>query len=301
MKEKFKKFRKTRIYSFIIVLITIAICILLGSGIAYYQHNNNPTDEGSKYLRAFIMQDYNTMYKLVDKKTSKVSKNKYIEKMRSLRQTYDIDSYDISKVKEKDGTKYITMTCKDENTKKKKDFTVYFSKEGFFNPVFYVDLSKVNEDEEMMANEYQRSLFISAENVLNKYYTAVKNNDKSGTELLNLFRDKKKVKKKIRKTIKKNIKTLTKGSKDEKVKKYIIQDIRIKNVKKSIKYNSKTKQFKVVYKYKYDFDSATNVSVSNSYVYRKNGKRKAKMVITYGLNGDDAYLKNISIIDKKKD
>lgn len=299
-KEKFKAFKKTRIYSFILVLLAITGCILIGMGIAFYQHNNDPTDIGSKYLRAFIMQDYNTMYKLVDKDTTKVSKEKYIEKMRSLRQTYDIDSYDIGEVESKDGTQYIKMTCSNDQTKEKKDFTVYFSKYGFINPTYLVDLSKVNEDENMMADEYENNLSTSADRVVNKYYTAVRNNDKKCGNLLALFKNKNAVKDKVRKYVKNNIKTLTKGSEKKKVKKYEVKDIELKSIKKDFKYNSEKKQFTVKYNYDYKYKSATNISLSNSYVFKKKGKRNATMTLTYDYDGEKADLVDIKIIDKKK-
>ncbi len=300
MKEKFKAFKKTRLYSFIIILIAIAVCIFIGMGIAFYQHANNPTDEGSKYLRAFIMQDYNTMYKMIDKDTSKISKEKFVEKMRSLRQTYEIDSYEIGKVKDKDGSKVITMTCVDDQTKSKKAFTVYFTKHGFFNPTYLIDLSKVNEDEEMMANEYQNTLRSSADSVMNRYYTAVRNEDKKCNDVISLFKNKKAVKNKIRKTAKNNIKILTKGSKNGKIKKYAIKDININSIKKAYKYNSKKKQFTVIYSYDYKYKSATNISLSNSYIYKKKGNRKAVMTLTYGFDGDNVSLVDFKIIDKEK-
>ena len=299
-KENFKKFRKTRAYSFVIILVAIAACILIGMGIAAYQHANNPTDEGSKYLRAFIMQDYNTMYKMVDKDTTKISKEKYIEKMRSLRQTYDIDSYDIGKVETKDGTQFITMTCKNDQTKSKKDFTVYFSKHGFFNPTYQVDLSKVNEDEEMMANEYQNTLSASADSVMNRYYTAIRNEDKKCNDVIALFKNKKAVKNPIRKTAKKNIKVLTKGSKNGKIKKYAVKDIKINSIRKAFKYNAQKKKFTTIYTYDYNYKSATNISVSNSYIFKKKGKRKVIMTLTYDFDGDNVSLVGFKLIDKKK-
>ena len=299
-KENFKKFRKTRAYSFVIILVAIAACILIGMGIAAYQHANNPTDEGSKYLRAFIMQDYNTMYKMVDKDTTKISKEKYIEKMRSLRQTYDIDSYDIGKVETKDGTQFITMTCKNDQTKAKKDFTVYFSKHGFFNPTYQVDLSKVNEDEEMMANEYQNTLSASADSVMNRYYTAIRNEDKKCNDVIALFKNKKAVKNPIRKTAKKNIKVLTKGSKNGKIKKYAVKDIKINSIRKAFKYNAQKKKFTTIYTYDYNYKSATNISVSNSYIFKKKGKRKVIMTLTYDFDGDNVSLVGFKLIDKKK-
>ena len=299
-KENFKKIRKTRAYSFVIILVAIAACILIGMGIAAYQHANNPTDEGSKYLRAFIMQDYNTMYKMVDKDTTKISKEKYIEKMRSLRQTYDIDSYDIGKVETKDGTQFITMTCKNDQTKAKKDFTVYFSKHGFFNPTYQVDLSKVNEDEEMMANEYQNTLSASADSVMNRYYTAIRNEDKKCNDVIALFKNKKAVKNPIRKTAKKNIKVLTKGSKNGKIKKYAVKDIKINSIRKAFKYNAQKKKFTTIYTYDYNYKSATNISVSNSYIFKKKGKRKVIMTLTYDFDGDNVSLVGFKLIDKKK-
>lgn len=300
MKEKFKKFKKTRAYSFIVILIAIAICILIGMGIAFYSHANNPTDEGSKYLRAFIMQDYNTMYKMVDKDTTKISKQKYIEKMRSLRQTYEIDSYDIGKVQSKDGVDYITMTCTDNQTKAKKDFTVYFSKSGFFNPTYLVDLSKVNEDEQMIANENQDALSRTADGVVERYYTAVKNNDKKCNDLLSLFKNKNAVKKRARASVKKTTKTLTKGSAKKKVKRYVVKDIKINTIKRSFKYDSKKKKFTVVYSYDYKYKSATNISVSTSYIFKKKGTRHAIMSLTYDYDGDHASLVDFKMIDKKK-
>ncbi|MBP5772853.1 MAG: hypothetical protein J6W35_02155 [Eubacterium sp.] len=299
-KEKFKKFRKTRVYSFVIILIAIAACILIGMGIASYQHANNPTDEGSKYLRAFIMQDYDTMYKMVDKDTTKISKEKYIEKMRSLRQTYDIDSYDIGEVQTKDGTQYITMTCKDDQSKNSKDFTVYFSKDGFFHPTYKVDLSKVNEDEEMMANEYKNTLSASADSVMNRYYTAIRSEDKKCNDVIALFKNKKAVKKPIRNAAKKNIKVLTKGSKNGKIKKYAIKDIKINHINKVFKYNASKKQFTTIYSYDYNYKSATNISVSNSYIFKKKGKRKVVMTLTYSFDGDNVSLVGFKLIDKKK-
>ena len=298
-KEKFKSFRKTRIYSFIIVLVAIAACIFVGMGIAFYQHRNNPTDVGSKYLRAFIMQDYNTMYKMIDKDTSKISREKFVEKMRSLRQTYDIDSYDIGKVESKDGTDFIRMTCTNDETKKKKYFTVYFTKDGFFNPTYLVDLSKVNEDEEMMANEYKNTLNTSSDAVINRYYTAVRNNDKKCNDLISLFKNKKAVTKKIRSSVKSVSKTLTKGSKKKKVKKYSVKDIKLNSIKKSYKYNAQTKKFTVICAYNYDYKSATNISLSNSYVYKKKGNRKVTLTLTYDFDGDNASLVDIKMVDKK--
>lgn len=298
--EKIKAFRKTRIYSFVLILVAIAVCILIGMGIAFYQHANNPTDEGSKYLRAFIMQDYNTMYKMLDKDTSKISKEKYIEKMRSLRQTYDIDSYDIGKVQSKDGSQYITMTCINEQTKQKKDFTVYFSKHGFFNPTYLVDLSKVNEDEEMMANEYQGTLGESADTVVERYYTAVRNNDKKCNDIISLFKNKNRIKKKVRASVKKTNRTLTKGSQKKKVKRYVVKDININSIKKEYKYNSEKKQFVVIYNYDYKYKSATNISVSNSYIFKKSGKRKVTMTLTYDFDGDKVSLVDFKMVDKRK-
>lgn len=300
MKEKFKAFRKTRLYSFVMILVAIAVCILIGMGIAFYQHSNNPTNEGSKYLRAFIMQDYNTMYKMIDKDTSKISRDKYVEKMRSLRQTYDIDTYDIGKVESKDGTQYITMTCSDDEGKNKKDFTVYFSKHGFFNPTYLIDLSKVNENEEMVANEYQNTLAASADGVMNRYYTAVRNNDKKCADILSLFKNKKAVEKKVKKSVSNTINTLTKGNEKKKVKKYVVKDIKVNSIKKDFIYNSKKKQFNVIYSYDYDYKSATNISVSNSYIFKKKGKRHVVMDLTYNFDGNNTSLVDFKMIDKKK-
>ncbi len=298
--DKYGTFKKTRWFSFVRVLLIIAVCIGIGLFIAFYQHANNPTNEGSAYLRAFIAQDYETMYKLLYNKDGKIDKKKYINKMKSLRQTYQIDSYDIGKVQTKDGTEYITMICKDDRTKEKKEFTVYFAKEGFLNPKFYVDLSKVNEDEEMMANEYQIRLSRSSDNVLGKYYTSVRNKDFGANDLLNLFKNKNVQKKRIRKLVAKDYKKITSPKKDKKKRKYTIKDITISNPKRTYKYDSKKKQFTVTYDFQYKYVAATKISVSNSYVYKKKGKQKATMTMVYDFDGDKLSLVGFSLKNKKK-
>ena len=96
MKEILKKFKKSRIFSLICILLFIGICFGIGASIAYVQHEANPTDEAVKYFRAFAQQDYEKMYEcLYQEKGYYIEKDMYVKEMKNLRERYTLESYDI--------------------------------------------------------------------------------------------------------------------------------------------------------------------------------------------------------------
>ena len=145
MKEVFRKIKKSRVFSLICILVFIGVCMGTGSLIAYIQHESNPTDVAVSYFRAFVQQNYEKMYQCIYQDEGfYIDKNMYMENMKNLRQSYVIDSYDIKEPDEKDGRKFVLVTCKNDETKKSRDFVVYIeSKHHGINiiPDYYVDIT----------------------------------------------------------------------------------------------------------------------------------------------------------------
>ena len=208
MKTKIKKITHSRIFTLFLTLIFIAVCALIGVGLAFYEDANDPSPMASEYFRSFIRNDYEGMYKKLYK-PEKVNKQMYIEKMRSLRQNFVIDSYDISDVKHKNAGDCLVLTCKDERTKAKRTFTAYIAKVGFWKPKFYIDLDKSKEDPQMMVDEYKNILTQSADGVMNSYYIAIREKDSKNKVLKDAFATKK-LQKKAQKSVAKNIKAMFK-------------------------------------------------------------------------------------------
>ena len=151
MKELLKKFKKSRIFSLICILLFIGICFGIGASIAYVQHEANPTDEAVKYFRAFAQQDYEKMYEcLYQEKGYYIEKDMYVKEMKNLRERYTIDSYDIKEPATKGGKQSVTVKCKNETSNETKEFVVYIKsvRHGIqMIPDYYVDI------ENMMAKE----------------------------------------------------------------------------------------------------------------------------------------------------
>ena len=301
-KEIWNKIKKSRWFSFVISLVAIAACIGIGVGIAYYEDANDPVPTAAEYFRAFIASDFEGMYSKLYQKDAKIDKNLYIEKMRSLRQNYVIDSYDISEPKNKNGNECVVLTCKSDD-KQKKEFVAYIKKEGFFNPDFYIDQSLVQEDEEMMAYEYENILTASADKIINQYYIDVREKDKKCKELCKLLASSAQAKKNAQKAAKKNIKFIFKGKKvrgkEFKSKDFIVTDFVTSKMKKSFKYNAANKQFTVAYSYNYKYKAETSVSLASSFTVKNKGKRKAVMTITYNYKDEKVTVAGFNLKDKK--
>ncbi|MCI8956939.1 MAG: hypothetical protein HFG29_08130 [Eubacterium sp.] len=156
MKEVLRKIKKSRVFSLICILVFIGVCMATGSLIAYIQHESNPTDVVVSYFRAFVQQNYEKMYEcLYQDDGFYIDKNMYIENMKKLRQSYVIDSYDIKEPDKKDGRKFILVTCKNDETKKSRDFVVYVESKHHgisIIPDYYVDIT------DMMAKDVRITL-----------------------------------------------------------------------------------------------------------------------------------------------
>lgn len=147
MKGIIKKIKKSRIFSLICILLFIGVCMGIGSFAAYIQHEANPTDVVVKYFRAFVQRDYDKMYEcLFQDEGYYIDKNIYTAHMKKMREDYIIDSYDIKEPDKKNGKDLVVVSCKNDETKKTKDFVVYIeSKRQGMNiiPDYYVDTANM--------------------------------------------------------------------------------------------------------------------------------------------------------------
>lgn len=128
MKEILRKIRKSRVYTLFGILIFIALCIGVGSFIAYVQHKSDPTEQVVEYFRAFVRKDYDKMYGCLNIDDGYyINKDMYTESMKKIRESMSIDSYEIQKPKSSNGRKVVTIKCKDLQTNKVQDFHVYLN------------------------------------------------------------------------------------------------------------------------------------------------------------------------------
>ena len=72
---KKKSIIRERVVSLFFILIFIAVCMGIGAGMAYINHESDPTDVAAGYFRAFVSSDFNKMYDYLTKE-----KEVYIKK-----------------------------------------------------------------------------------------------------------------------------------------------------------------------------------------------------------------------------
>lgn len=103
---KKKSIIRERVVSLFFILIFIAVCMGIGAGMAYINHESDPTDVAAGYFRAFVSSDFNKMYDYLTKeKEVYINKETYTEAMKQMRLQYTIDSYEILDPEKKNRTK----------------------------------------------------------------------------------------------------------------------------------------------------------------------------------------------------
>lgn len=147
MKEKLKKLRKSRIFSLVQILFFIAVCIAVGAGIAYVEHESDPTEQAVKYFRAFVQKDYEKMYEYIDREEGYyLSKDMYMSAVKSMREAMVIDSYNIKEPQKEDGKQLVVIECTNADTEKKQNFNVYLNekRKGMqIVPDYYINIDEL--------------------------------------------------------------------------------------------------------------------------------------------------------------
>lgn len=142
-----KKIFKSRIVGLIGILLFIGVCMGAGSMIAYVGHMANPTDYGVEYFRAFMKQDYDKMYDMIEKKDGYyISKERYKEIMKHTRELNVIDSYKINEPVKENGKYVLNVLCIDNTSETEQEFNIYLTGIRSFpkiKPSYKVNIDKM--------------------------------------------------------------------------------------------------------------------------------------------------------------
>ena len=123
---KKKSIIRERVVSLFFILIFIAVCMGIGTGMAYINHESDPTDVAAGYFRAFVRGDFDKMYDYLTKeKEVYINKETYTEAMKQMRLQYTIDSYEILVPEKKNGQKLVRVKCIDDSKKEDRYFEIY--------------------------------------------------------------------------------------------------------------------------------------------------------------------------------
>ncbi len=129
MKVKIKGILKSRIVTLLGILLFIAVCIGTGSLLAYIEHESDPTEQAVIYFRAFIQQDYETMYECIDRENGYyVNKDLYISQMKQVRQNMVIDTYEIKEPEKENGKIVVAIECTDTDADTTQEMKIYLNK-----------------------------------------------------------------------------------------------------------------------------------------------------------------------------
>lgn len=376
MRKILKKIYKSRIFGLISILVFIAVCMGIGAFAAYVKYVSNPTEQAVTYFRAFMQQDYDTMYNLLDKKEGYyISKDRYKEIMQKNRESIVIDSYKISDPKKEDGKYIVTIECIDDEADSSQDINIYLNKKiklPDLKPDYKVDVEKmivknltikapagdklkiagteitdrdanvktenniktysfkailngnyritcendycaknttanvIKKDMEVdltkggyTANDkYTSKIKADVTDFMNKYYSAARKRSKNNKQLMALVSDSK-LQKSVSEAVEKTMSGLYWSDKKN-IDKYNVNDFKIKDLKNTIVYNSKNKDFQVTSTYSYDYTCTTDIATYTSYIYKYSGTCKATLNITYGVDNGNLKIKKIKLSEKHK-
>ncbi len=166
-----KKFHKTRIYSLVMVLFFIAVCVGIGSAAAYIHHESDPTETAVQYFRAFMQQDYDTVMKLADiPDGGYLDRKQLISILEEQKKEWNGTQYEILDPKREDGRSVVIFRYTDEATGKKTDFKVYLNR--FFHGL--IPDYKISFDDNLV-KDYQVTIPKDAALVIND--TKIENQD----------------------------------------------------------------------------------------------------------------------------
>ena len=99
-----KKIINSNIVRLIGALLFLTVCAVIGAGLSYVNYESNPTDEAVAYFKAFLAQDYDTIYGLVNQpKNTYINKTAYTDRVKKIRESIVIDSYEISEPYKENG------------------------------------------------------------------------------------------------------------------------------------------------------------------------------------------------------
>ena len=85
-----KKIINSNIVRLIGALLFLTVCAVIGAGLSYVNYESNPTDEAVAYFKAFLAQDYDTIYGLVNQpKNTYINKTAYTDRVKKIRESIE--------------------------------------------------------------------------------------------------------------------------------------------------------------------------------------------------------------------
>ena len=146
MKNQIKKWMNSRIFSFVKVLVFIAVCAVIGIVAGYIHHESDPTEVAVNYFKAFMKQDYNAIRKVIDVPEDSFIEDKVLGQIIvEQKKDLNVDKYEIKEPKKENGKQLVVIECSNEETGKKTNFKIYLNtyRKGFqLKPTYKVDMEK---------------------------------------------------------------------------------------------------------------------------------------------------------------
>lgn len=153
--------------------------------------------------------------------------------------------------------------------------------------------------EKLTANEtYEKLLTQNGRKVIDRFYQAARNRDEKNKKLLGMFSSKK-LKNKVSELVEES-EDIIYWPEERNADSFKVLDMKINDLKTSIRYSTKTKLYTLTLKYNYKYTSSTDTSLANSYVDQISGKCSSTMTLTYQGNGDSVIVKDIRLTNKNK-
>lgn len=150
------------------------------------------------------------------------------------------------------------------------------------------------------ANEkYEKLLSDGGSKFMELFYNAVRKRTPDGKKLKAQLGNNEKLISKVEELVKESMEIVY-WPETKNIDNYTVKDMKIKNLKSSIKYIQDKKQYVIKYTYNYDYTSATDTALYTSYVYSLSGNCKSEMVLTYKLKDDKIVLSDVKVTNKNE-
>lgn len=166
-----------------------------------------------------------------------------------------------------------------------------------------IDLSKEDTKIELTGTDYTANdkytklLRDNGNKLMDLFYTAVRKREPSYKKLKSHIGKDKKVVEKVQRLVQQS-ESVVYWPETKNIDNYNVKDMKINDLKSSIKYVADKKKYIVKYTYNYDYTSATDTALYTSYVYSLSGNCKSDMTLTYKLNDDRIILSDMKLTNK---
>lgn len=167
-----------------------------------------------------------------------------------------------------------------------------------------ITLNRVNTKIDMTkskvtaSNTYKTQLQKMGKDVIEQFFSAVRERKADSKDLMKYF-ETKELKKKVKKYVKKSQKMVY-PPETKNIDKYKVTEMDIKDYKENISYSSEKNNYVVEYSFYYKYKAETAISLANSYVYSLKGKTDCSFKITYSIKDSKIAISDIVIKSKKK-